>query len=195
MRWVDALKSWNEKKGGSWTIPKKGTPEYDAVKAVMGGSPKPAEVATQKAVATGQKALEPQDNKAIQKVRDKKVKEWAEGMKTPKPTPAVSGSGFYRGIEAVIKADTFLQKCYGQGMDMDNFIETLRLVLSGDKRDLNKTWSAEYKRDVYDMGRINESAKDAKIPPKTRKMLKSIDSRFDLRMVNTSEGGVLALLA
>jgi hypothetical protein len=48
---------------------------------------------------------------------------------------------------------------------------------------------------VYEMGRINESAKDAKIPPKTRKMLKSIDSRFDLRMVNTSEGGVLALLA
>jgi len=82
MRWVDALKAWNDKKGGSWTIPKKGTPEYDAVRAVMGSpeTPKPAEVATQKAVATGEKALEPQDNKAIQKVRNKKGKEWAEGV-------------------------------------------------------------------------------------------------------------------
>lgn len=32
MKWLEALKQWNEEKGGRWTIPKKGTPEYEAVK-------------------------------------------------------------------------------------------------------------------------------------------------------------------
>jgi len=36
MKWLDALKAWNEQHGGRWTIPKKGSPEYDAVKALQG---------------------------------------------------------------------------------------------------------------------------------------------------------------
>jgi hypothetical protein len=32
MKWLEALKQWNEEKGGRWTIPKKGTPEYEAVR-------------------------------------------------------------------------------------------------------------------------------------------------------------------
>lgn len=35
MRWVDALKQWNAG-SGKWCIPKKGTAEYDAVRALMG---------------------------------------------------------------------------------------------------------------------------------------------------------------
>jgi hypothetical protein len=38
MKWLDALKAWNEQHGGRWTIPKKGSPEYDAVKALQGAS-------------------------------------------------------------------------------------------------------------------------------------------------------------
>jgi len=40
MRWVDALKLYNQGKGG-WCIPRKGTKEYDEVRKIMGGS-KPA---------------------------------------------------------------------------------------------------------------------------------------------------------
>jgi hypothetical protein len=35
MKWIDALKEWNGKRGGSWCVPRKGTPEYDEVKALM----------------------------------------------------------------------------------------------------------------------------------------------------------------
>ena len=38
--WLSALKAWNEKKGGKYMIPKKGTAEYDEVRALMGGSDK-----------------------------------------------------------------------------------------------------------------------------------------------------------
>ena len=36
MRWVEALKLWNAKKGGMWCVPKKGTPEHAEVKKIMG---------------------------------------------------------------------------------------------------------------------------------------------------------------
>jgi hypothetical protein len=39
MRWLDALKQWNSSKS-SWCIPKKGSKEYDEVKAIM-NPPKP----------------------------------------------------------------------------------------------------------------------------------------------------------
>lgn len=36
MNWLQALKAWNAKKGGRYTIPKKGTKEYNEVRAMMG---------------------------------------------------------------------------------------------------------------------------------------------------------------
>ena len=35
MKWLEALKVWNEKKGGKWDIPKKGTKQHSEVKALM----------------------------------------------------------------------------------------------------------------------------------------------------------------
>jgi hypothetical protein len=37
MKWVEALKVWNKSKGGKWSIPKKGTKQYDEVRALMAG--------------------------------------------------------------------------------------------------------------------------------------------------------------
>ena len=34
-KWFDALKEWNDKKGGKWVIPKKGSKEYNEIKALM----------------------------------------------------------------------------------------------------------------------------------------------------------------
>tara|TARA_R110000851_G_scaffold174501_4_gene320707 strand:- start:1202 stop:1348 length:147 start_codon:yes stop_codon:yes gene_type:complete len=33
--WFNALKEWNTKKGGKWVIPKKGSKEYNEIKALM----------------------------------------------------------------------------------------------------------------------------------------------------------------
>lgn len=35
MRWVDALKEWNNSKSGTWCIPRKGSEQYKAVRAIM----------------------------------------------------------------------------------------------------------------------------------------------------------------
>ena len=35
MTWMEALKAWNKKKGGKYSIPKKGTKEYNEVKEMM----------------------------------------------------------------------------------------------------------------------------------------------------------------
>lgn len=36
MKWIEALKEWNSKHGGKYVIPRKGSAEYDAVRALMG---------------------------------------------------------------------------------------------------------------------------------------------------------------
>ena len=40
--WITALKKWNEKNGGAWCVPKKGTKDYDEVRALMGAKKAPA---------------------------------------------------------------------------------------------------------------------------------------------------------
>jgi hypothetical protein len=35
MKWFEALKEWNKKKGGKYEIPKKGSKGYNEVKALM----------------------------------------------------------------------------------------------------------------------------------------------------------------
>ena len=40
--WNEALKEWNQKRGGKWTIPRKGSAEYEEVMAILnkkGGIP------------------------------------------------------------------------------------------------------------------------------------------------------------
>jgi len=74
MRWVDALKQWNgQNPDGHWCVPKKGTADYDKVKAIMAKSA-PGEI------ATGKKVLKASDSGAIQANRDKVLGEWAKGI-------------------------------------------------------------------------------------------------------------------
>ena len=35
MSWMEALKAWNKKQGGKYSIPKKGSAGYNEVKAMM----------------------------------------------------------------------------------------------------------------------------------------------------------------
>jgi len=74
MRWVDALKVWNgQNPDGHWCVPKKGTADYDKVKAIMAKSA-PGEI------ASGKKVLKASDSGAIQANRDKVLGEWAKGI-------------------------------------------------------------------------------------------------------------------
>lgn len=58
-KWITALKQWNENKGGPWCVPKKGSTDYEAVKALMSGSaPAPAK-APAKAPAPKKKQVSP----------------------------------------------------------------------------------------------------------------------------------------
>ena len=43
MKWVEALKKWNAEKGGAWCVPRKGSPEMEAVKKIMAQGKGPAE--------------------------------------------------------------------------------------------------------------------------------------------------------
>lgn len=38
MKWIEALKHWNSKNGGKYVIPRKGSAEYEEVRALMGPS-------------------------------------------------------------------------------------------------------------------------------------------------------------
>lgn len=37
LTWIEALKAWNSQQGGKWCIPRKGTTDYEAVRALMAG--------------------------------------------------------------------------------------------------------------------------------------------------------------
>jgi len=47
--WLEALKEWNAKKGGKYVIPKKDSPEYAQVKAIMKHEKEPKEAKKEKA--------------------------------------------------------------------------------------------------------------------------------------------------
>lgn len=51
MRWVDALKEWNSSKSGTWCIPRKGSEQYKAVRAIM-DKDKPKEKPASKKIPT-----------------------------------------------------------------------------------------------------------------------------------------------
>ena len=86
MKWIDALKVWNKGKGGSWCIPKKGSADYDAVRAIMERA-KPEAVAARNTERSA-KALEQlraveAEAKARNKER-KKVEPKAKSKAAPK---------------------------------------------------------------------------------------------------------------
>jgi hypothetical protein len=87
-KWITALKQWNGEKGGPWCVPRKGSPEYDAVRGIMDGRETPARKAQR------EKGNEDRMAKALQQLRgveaetkERNVKRKAEAQKvSKKPT-------------------------------------------------------------------------------------------------------------
>lgn len=109
-----------------------------------------------------------------------------------KENALVQDGGFRQGTEEALRADPFLQKCFGDGKDMDDFIFNLRMVVTGSKKDLNERWTKDYGRNVYDLGefysrRFPKNANNVKIPAKTAKLIKTISSKWELLIMGTGD--------
>lgn len=86
MRWVDALKLWNgQNPDGHWCVPKKGTADYDKVKAIMAKAA-PGEI------ATGKKVLKASANAAIRENRDKVLGDFAKGIQAKNAAAAAKAA-------------------------------------------------------------------------------------------------------
>lgn len=66
-KWIIALKQWNTEKGGPYCVPRKGSADYDAVKALMSG-PAPAPAPTP-APAPKKKLKIPKDSPTLPKAQ------------------------------------------------------------------------------------------------------------------------------
>jgi len=82
MKWIDALKVWNKAHGGSWCVPRKGTPEHAEVRAIMSGEHEG------KMIKGAQKAeFNPRKRRgAVANLRETVAAARAE-VPTPKPLP------------------------------------------------------------------------------------------------------------
>ena len=75
MKWLDALKQWNASHGGRYTIPKKGSEEYNQVRVLQGiESPPPSPPEhDEEASRIADEAVAMEKPKKVRKPRAKKV--------------------------------------------------------------------------------------------------------------------------
>lgn len=99
MRWTDALKEWNGKRGGKYLIPKKDSAEYLEVKAIMGtAAPAEASVRKPRSVSPKARSESPKPRTAARPMPGLKVPVVAAEAPAPKPAPrrkaaAAAGAG------------------------------------------------------------------------------------------------------
>lgn len=88
MKWTEALKAYAQKKGIKYMVPKKGTPEYDEVRAMMDGAKPKAEVKVEAKVEVEEpkikKARKMKDVMEKMEVVKKERKAKAEEVAKPK---------------------------------------------------------------------------------------------------------------
>jgi hypothetical protein len=89
MRWIDALKQWNSGQG-KWCIPKKGTEDYDAVRAIMG--PKAEKEKKVKAEKAPKEAKAPKAPKAS-------LQDMAAAVGVPMKTMKDAAADYYKRVD------------------------------------------------------------------------------------------------
>ena len=100
MSWVEAVKAYCAKKGCKYSIPRKGSKEYDEVKAMMGGSAPAAEKKEEKAEGDGTKKGEERKTarKAFEGLMEERKK--AKAPKAPKAEKKVAKDGVVAKVAA-----------------------------------------------------------------------------------------------
>lgn len=92
MRWVDALKQWNAG-SGKWCIPRKGTEEYDAVRAIMGPKAEKAPKAPKELKGKAEKA--PKEAKAPKA----SLQDMAAAVGVPMKTMKSAAADYYKRVD------------------------------------------------------------------------------------------------
>lgn len=90
MRWIDALKEWNAG-SAKWCIPKKGTEDYDAVRALMG----PKAEKEKKVKSEAPKAKAPKEEKAPKA----SLKDMAAAVGVPMKTMKSAATDYYKRVD------------------------------------------------------------------------------------------------
>lgn len=81
-------------------------------------------------------------------------------------------------LEAKLRKDKFLIKCYGEGEDMDKFIKEVNKVIAGNGDKLVSA-SRDYGKNVYELGqfysrKFPKNANNTKIPKATQKLISEL---------------------
>jgi hypothetical protein len=100
MSWVEAVKAYCAKKGCKYTIPRKGSPEYAEVKAMMGGAAAPAEKKEEAKEAPAADAGAKKSRKAFEGLMEERKK--AKAPKAPKAEKMVAAA---KGVVAKVSAE------------------------------------------------------------------------------------------
>lgn len=98
MSWVEAVKAYCAKKGCKYTIPRKGSPEYAEVKAMMGGAAAPAEKKEEAKEAPAADAGAKKSRKAFEGLMEERKK--AKAPKAPKAEKKVAKDGVVAKVSA-----------------------------------------------------------------------------------------------
>lgn len=152
MKWMEALKQYNSGKG-MWCVPKKGTPEYFDVRALM-------HYDTAKDIEA--RNVERREKSVAQ------LREATKGMKpgvrvdapvkAPAKAPASGGAGgsdtsfkhISPELAEAFRNNAFIQKAYG-GKDTEEFLRDVDKVLDG-KGQKVREWTESYGVPVYELG-------------------------------------------
>lgn len=92
-----------------------------------------------------------------------------------------------------LRADPFILKCYGDGEDMDKFINQLKKIKKGEHKELIvDSWSRDYGKTVYDLGefystKFKNNANNVSISKKTEKLISSINPKWSLLIMDTGD--------
>lgn len=134
MRWVEALRIWNAKSGGTWCIPRKGSPEYDAVKKIMGPTKKEMTKAAVKVAKAVKEAAPKADTRpyakapgvasAIEKLRqvERETKERNRARKPDNPGAAGAAADNYSPMPDIEAIDGDLYAREGPNLYIYDFM-------------------------------------------------------------------------
>jgi hypothetical protein len=112
-KWIQALKIWNQKKGGAWCVPRKGSEEHRQVMELMGGTPASVKKAPVKQDIKFKVAPKKAPVKTFQKSQSKSVKKQAP-VKAPKKQKG--GEVIDPKVDIIKSLDSFWKEITGSGL-------------------------------------------------------------------------------
>jgi hypothetical protein len=198
-KWITALKQWNGEKGGPWCVPRKGSPEYDEVRAIMDGKETPARKAQREKGNVDRMAKALQQLRGIEaETKERNVQRAKEAQKGKPPKyPETEGDADDRKIAKLKnKLMVWLHK-NKDGMTKikalryydANFTPKLNSILSdapeGAADDVEEDFFIEFKREIDNV--VKETALEDMSLKDLRTMIANYAIDNKIRVVNLTK--------